>query len=108
MAAREDRLLANQETFRSANEGLIEAASVSPETLVPFLCECADFECLGRLEANLREFDEAHAGDDRYFILPGHLRVEGEEVVSENGRYEVVTKANLSRGSAGRSVNRES
>ncbi len=93
MSSRDDRLLANQETFRGANRGMIEAVNVDEETLVPFLCECADFDCLGRVEANLLEYDEAHDGDDRYFILPGHMRMDGEEILSENGRYEVVSKA---------------
>jgi hypothetical protein len=95
VASRDERLLENQETFRSANKGLSEAVSVEPETRVPFLCECSDFGCLGRIEATLGEFEEAHAEDMRYFILPGHPRVEGEEIVSENGRYEVVSKASL-------------
>jgi hypothetical protein len=42
---KDDRLAANQETFRSANRGMIEAANVGPEELVPFLCECANFDC---------------------------------------------------------------
>lgn len=93
MSARDDRLVANQETFRSANRGMIEAANVGPDELVPFLCECADFDCLGRVEASFLEYEEAHGRNDRYFILPGHPRIEGEEIVSENGRYEVVSKA---------------
>jgi hypothetical protein len=93
VSIRDDRLAANQETFRNANRGMIEAVNVGPEQLVPFLCECADFGCLGQVEATLLEYEEAHGGNDRYFILPGHPRIEGEEIVSENGRYEVVSKA---------------
>jgi len=93
VSSSDDRRQANQETFRAANRGMIEAVSVGPQVPVPFLCECADFDCLGRVEANLREYQEAHDGDDRYFILPGHPRIEGEEILSENGRYEVVSKA---------------
>ena len=95
-SARNDRLLKNQATFRAANEGLREAVNVELDSLVPFLCECADFDCLGRVEATLGEFEDAHAEAEHYFILPGHLRVEGEEVVRENGRYQVVSKAKLS------------
>jgi len=93
VSSRNDRLVANQETFRSANRGMIEAVDVGPAELVPFLCECSDFGCLGRLEASLPEYEEAHGADDRQFILPGHPRIEGEEILSENGRYEVVSKA---------------
>ena len=40
-----------------------------------------------RLAVNQETFRSAK------FILPGHPRIEGEEIVSENGRYEVVSKA---------------
>ena len=83
----------NQAAFRSANVGMIEALKVDGSVRVPFLCECADMDCLGRLEATIVEFADAHDGEDRYFILPGHLRIEGEEILSENGRYEIVSKA---------------
>ena len=65
---------------------MAEAVDVGPVELVPFLC-------LGRVEASPLEYEEAHGGNDRYFIPPGHPRIEGEEVLSENGRYEVVSKA---------------
>jgi hypothetical protein len=93
VTGKKERLLANQETFRAANRGMAETVNVGRQVPVPFLCECADFDCLGRVEASLLEYQEAHRGDDRYFILPGHLRVEGEEILSDNGRYEVVSKA---------------
>jgi hypothetical protein len=92
VSSRGERLSLNQATFRSANEGMTEVLNVHESTLVPFLCECADLDCLGRLEATLAEFEEAHAGANRYFILRGHLRVEGEEILVENERYEVVVK----------------
>lgn len=92
MGSRQERLYLNQETFRSANRGMSEAVNVDDSTLVPFVCECADLDCLGRLEATSAEFEEIHDRDDRYFILPGHHRAEGEEILSDNGRYQVVSK----------------
>ena len=92
-SSRQGRHHMNQETFRSANKGMSEAVNVNGSTLIPFLCECADIDCLGRLEATIAEFEAAHAQSDQYFILPGHHRAEGEEILSENGRYEIVSKA---------------
>jgi hypothetical protein len=92
LASRDERLVENQQTFREANDRFQELASVDPDQRIPFLCECGDLECLGRLEATLSEFEVVHDDPSRYFILPGHVRVEGEEVVTNNGRYEVVTK----------------
>jgi hypothetical protein len=93
MSSREQRLTLNQETFRSANEGMHSAIDAEGTTRVPFLCECADLGCLGRLEASLDEFDVVHESEDRYFILPGHMRIDGEKILSENERYQVVSKA---------------
>jgi len=42
--------------------------------------------------ATLGEFEEAHLTSQHYFILPGHLTMDGEDAIEENGRYEVVTK----------------
>jgi hypothetical protein len=88
-------MLGNQETFRYANERLrerINGAGVTDHRHVPFFCECADEGCLERLPATLDEFEDAHVTSQHYFILPGHLTLEGEQAVEENGRYEVVTK----------------
>jgi hypothetical protein len=92
-ASRDERLAANQRSFREANERLQELAEVDADRLVPFLCECADMDCLGRVEATLEEFDDAHLGANNYFLLPGHRRIEGEEILSENGRFEIVAKS---------------
>jgi hypothetical protein len=92
---REERMVENQISFRHANEvmkeQMVDAGTVDHRH-VPFFCECADGDCLGRLNATLEEFEDAHLSSDHYFILPGHVRVVGEESIEENGRYEVVIK----------------
>ena len=93
MPPRDDRLVENQESFRAANERLQTMAQVDDGTLVPFICECADIKCLGRLEATLSEFEVIHEDAQRFFVLPGHPRMDGEEVLTSNRRYEVVSKA---------------
>jgi hypothetical protein len=93
MAARDERLAENQRTFREANDRFQELASVDQDRRIPFLCECGDLECMGRLEATISEFEVIHEDAARYFILPGHLRAAGEDIVTRNGRYEVVIKA---------------
>lgn len=91
-------MLESQQTFRYANERLKSVLIDSGTTdhrHVPFFCECAEGDCSSRLNATLDEFDDAHMTDQHYFILPGHSRMDGEEALEENGRYEVVTKENL-------------
>ncbi|MGH3044652.1 MAG: hypothetical protein ACRDM2_07990 [Gaiellaceae bacterium] len=92
MADRDGRLRANQRTFRAANERINDLAQVTDGQLVPFLCECADIACLGRIEASLSEFVVIHEDRTRFFVLPGHLRVNGEEIVSASDPYEIVEK----------------
>jgi hypothetical protein len=93
MGSRDGRLAENQRTFRRANERLQELAKVDDGTLIPFLCECADLSCLGRVDASIGEFEVIHEAEDRFFIVPGHPRMDGESVIDHTGRYEVVTKA---------------
>lgn len=91
-------MLENQQTFRYANERLRELLIDSGTTdhrHVPFFCECADEICSGRLNATIDEFEEAHVTSQHYFILPWHSRMDGEDAIEENGRYEVVTKENV-------------
>jgi hypothetical protein len=93
--SRDDRSAENQVMFRHANELLNERvieAGTTDHRHVPFLCECADEDCMGRIDATLDEFEDAHITSDRYFILPGHRRIEFEEAIEKNGRYEVVVK----------------
>lgn len=94
--SRQERLVENQQMFRYANERLRERiieAGVSDHRHIPFLCECAEEACHGRIEATLEEFEQAHFLRNQYFSLPGHARVDGEEAIEENGRYDVLTKA---------------
>jgi hypothetical protein len=95
---RRERLIENQEKFRYANErlrSLVIDAGTADHRHVPFFCECADEGCEGRLNATLDEFEEAHVTSQHFFILPGHLTLEDEDAIEQNGRYEVVTKENV-------------
>jgi hypothetical protein len=88
-------MLQSQEEFRYANErlrDLLVGAGTTDHRHVPFFCECADGRCEGRLNATLDEFEEAHFTSQHYFILPGHLTMDGEDAIEQNGRYEVMTK----------------
>lgn len=96
MSSSGNKLLAeNQRMFRYANEKLRERiidAGISDHRHIPFLCECADEGCEGRIEATLDEYAQAHFVRNQYFALPGHPRIESEESIEENGRYDVMRK----------------
>jgi hypothetical protein len=94
MATRQERLEQNQREFRYANERLDELAGrlAVDGQLVAFLCECADDDCLGRIEITIGRYEEIHVERDRYVVLPGHPRIAGEETVEDRDYYEVVRK----------------
>jgi hypothetical protein len=68
MAARHTRREQNQLTFRRGNEALrdVVESRVPEQTLVPFLCECADDGCLGRVEVTLDEWERVVASPNHF------------------------------------------
>ena len=96
MDADSERGRHNQREFRYANRRFFDALtnSTSPDgQLIPFLCECADDDCMGRVEITAWRYEDIHAEERQYLILPGHKRVAGEEIMEENPYYEIVKKA---------------
>jgi len=94
MMNRDMRLVENQEIFRSANERLIDVveSGVVTADAVPFLCECADEECMGRVELTLDEYREVRSHDRRFVMLHGHARTAGEQLVAERNGYDITQK----------------
>jgi hypothetical protein len=95
LPSRQERLEQNQRMFRDANgrfEDAVEENALDGTWPVPFLCECADIECRGRIEITTGDYDAAHIDSDHYVILPGHATIEGGEVVDDNVTYLVVDK----------------
>jgi hypothetical protein len=92
---RDERLAENQELFRKANERLEKHVEkhVGDTQRVPFLCECADAFCRGRVELTLEEYSGLRARDNRFAIVPGHPRVEGEQIVEHHEGFHLVEKS---------------
>ena len=86
----------NQREFRYANGRFVDAVNGSATQdgqLIPFLCECAEDDCLGRIEITAWRYEDIHTEERRYVILPGHMRIAGEEIMEANSYYEIVKKA---------------
>jgi hypothetical protein len=96
MATRNERHADNQRRFNAANERLGELVQgrVTEEERIPFLCECADDRCLGRVELSLGQFEQLHESENVYVIVPGHPRVNGEVILQRQERFEQVEKTN--------------
>ena len=87
----------NQGEFRYANTRFVQAldgSNASPDgQLIPFFCECADEKCWDSIRITADRYEAIHLDERDFVILPGHLRIAGEEILEENGFYEVVKKA---------------
>jgi hypothetical protein len=94
MSTRKGRAGESQDLFRRANQGLEKAirSKVSEDRPIPFLCECLDESCTSSVEITLSEYDQVRAHANRYVIVPGHLTLDGEHVLEEDGRRAVVEK----------------
>lgn len=95
---RERRVAANQTMFREVNERIKEvsehvgAIDGGPE----FLCECADEECVERIQLSLDQYESLRDNPRRFVVVSGH-QVDVERVVADHGAFLIVEK----RGEAG-------
>jgi hypothetical protein len=80
--------------FREANKRLLGAVEddLRRSQLVPFLCECADDDCLGTVDVKPSEWEAVASQPNHYLMEAGHQRSEGEEVVGSVREYEVARK----------------
>jgi hypothetical protein len=94
MMNRNARLQENQEVFRSANESLSDVveARLAPGDSMPFLCECADEECMGRIDLTPDEYRELHSHERHFVMLHDHARTPGERVLAERDGYDITEK----------------
>jgi hypothetical protein len=94
MNSRDPRREQNQMRFRRANEGLHDAVQdrVRESQPVPFLCECADDDCLGTVNVLLSEWAAVAAKPNHFLMEAGHKRSEGGEVVGSLREYEIAGK----------------
>jgi hypothetical protein len=99
-----ERLARNEALFREINERIRDAAAAhgSDGHLYQFLCECADTECLERVELTLSEYERVRADGRRFVVSSGHRDPDLETVVAAEPGHEVVEK----RGEAGHAAAR--
>ena len=80
--------------FRAGNVSLRDAAvhGGMDETPIPFLCECADVDCLGDVAITPTAWASVSERPHHFVMIEGHQRSEGEEVVGHLGEYEIARK----------------
>ena len=92
-----ERAAENQSLYRSINESVNDLNQTFAElTLTPFsgewICECADTDCMLRINATLQEYETVRANGRTFLVIPGHVYPEDERVVAENDRFVTVEK----------------
>jgi hypothetical protein len=80
--------------FHEANERFHDAVEdhVREAQRVPFICECADDDCLGNVNVLPSEWEAVASKSNHYLMEAGHQRIEGEKVVGSIGDYEIAQK----------------
>ena len=91
------RLARNEALFREVNERIDEVDRRLSEAAPDdgpweFVCECADENCVERIELHPDEYESVRGDASQFVIVPGHQVETIERVVSENDRFMVVEK----------------
>jgi hypothetical protein len=62
------------------------------DACLPFLCECADEGCNGRVEIARSQWRDVASHANQFVMVAGHPRSKGELVVGAIDGYDVVRK----------------
>src|SRR2546421_12016801 len=93
MARGEKQVARNEAVARDLNEGIESAHEEGGrEGYVRMLCECGKPDCEHVLPMTLDEYEAVREDPRRFALAPGHLVVEIERVVEDEGRFLVVEK----------------
>jgi hypothetical protein len=89
----QERLAANEDTFRQVNEGIVRGQWPGEEKKpISFRCECARLGCNLLIELPLFEYEAIREHPRRFFVVDGHELPEVEAVVDRRDGYVVVEK----------------
>jgi hypothetical protein len=88
----ERRVGINESLFREVNERIGELGELYDAGDVEFVCECGDTGCAERVTLTIRQYEAVRAEPSRFFLVPGHERLDVERVVEENAEFFVVEK----------------
>ena len=94
MQARERRVAENEVRFRALNERLKagEAAWDGRDGVISIVCECGDEDCTMPITLTPAEYESVRSEETQFAIVPGHVRLEVEDIVSVQAGWAVVRK----------------
>ena len=77
--------------FRTGNELIEKSVSFDDyEGVIPFLCECPDTSCLGRVPVTMEGFARIRDQPMHYLVLPEHIDQERERIVLAEADHWIV------------------
>ena len=81
-----------EDVFRDANNTIAEKArGIDWKTTVPFICECSERRCFGRVDLTLAEYDEIRSHPQRDLVRSGH-EVPDAFLMERDDRFAIVEK----------------
>jgi hypothetical protein len=96
-ATREERIKANNDRFRSANDTIHDRAEQlgADMELLPFLCECPVENCVEIVRLTRGEYETLRDNPQHYMTAVGHEDAEKPvgEVIERRDGYVVIEKA---------------
>lgn len=69
----------------------LEQRGFAPE-LLPLICECSQTGCAAPIEVDSATFERVREKPLRFFVAPGHERLDVESVVERRVGYLIVEK----------------
>jgi hypothetical protein len=76
-------------------DAVVDARSTSEKSLhdiMQFDCECDDRECQEKISMSTEEYVKVHHRSNSFVVIPNHVRLDIEEVVTTFSNYATVTK----------------
>jgi hypothetical protein len=101
----EIRKARTESAFREVNERIAENAERFEAGSTEFICECADPQCVHRLETSLEEYEEVREDGATFLLAPGHGDGSIERVVEHRGHFMIVEKVHVAARAIVRRLN---
>ncbi|MBW4061985.1 hypothetical protein HJC99_05435 [Candidatus Saccharibacteria bacterium] len=61
-------------------------------SVMSFHCECDDATCEETIELSTEEYVQMHHKTKQFIVVPSHVRLDLEEIISSFGKYALVAK----------------
>jgi hypothetical protein len=92
----------NEAMFRQVNENIanLEAQLDSGADSLPVICECAQPDCVTRIEIALSEYQHVRRQPDWFIVARGHEQPHIEQVMGEGDGYVIVEKLGIAAAAA--------